>query len=143
MIAASGTSAAVSTARTPASSSARLASTDTSLAWACRERRTTASSMPGTRTSATKRPAPEARRSPPRRGSADPIMASALVRAPRHILAGRPRPELRDVLVGLDGDVDLHVAQRRMLHLDDLRDVDVLHGVVVLVEAYGSARRRG
>src|SRR2546422_3736481 len=107
-----------------------------------RERSPAASSIPGTRTSATKRPAPEARRSPPTRGSADPIIGSALVGAPRHVLLGRPRPELRDVLVGLDGHVDLHLAQRRVLHLHDLGDVDVLDGVVVLVEANRPARRR-
>src|SRR5437660_12257378 len=104
-------------------------------AWAWRERSTAASSIPGTRTSATKRPAPEARRSPPTRGSADPIIGSALVEAPRHVPLGRPRRALRDALVGLDGHVHLHLPQRRVIHIHNLPDLDVLDGAGLLVSA--------
>src|SRR3712207_1463039 len=66
---------------------------------------------------------------------------SALVRSALEELLGRIRPELRHLLVGLDGHVDQHVAEHRVLDLLDLRDVDVLDRVVVLVEAQRPARR--
>src|SRR5512134_2918110 len=74
MMAAAGTSAAVRTAWTPGTSRARLASIDTSRACAWGERSTTPCSMPGTRTSSTKCPAPVTSGSPPSRGCDCPII---------------------------------------------------------------------
>src|SRR6266850_1554951 len=56
MTAIAGTSAAVSTARTPGRSCARFVSVDTRRAWACGERSTAACSIPATRTSSTNSP---------------------------------------------------------------------------------------
>src|SRR5688500_3751573 len=63
-----------------------------------------------------------------------------LVRSSLQELLRLPGPELRHGRVGLHRHVGEHLAQHRMLDLLDLRDVDVLHGVVVLVEAQGAAR---
>src|SRR3954452_5660662 len=64
-----------------------------------------------------------------------------LVRAALEEFFRRPRPELRDVLVGLDRDVDEDRAESRMGYLLDLGDVDVLDRVVVGVHLERAARR--
>src|SRR5213083_662231 len=83
MMAAVGTSAAVRTSRTPGSSRARLASMPARRAWAWGERSTAACSIPGTRTSSTKRPAPVTSRSPPSRAWLSPIISTRSPGAPR------------------------------------------------------------
>src|SRR5215208_7825200 len=63
-----------------------------------------------------------------------------LVRAALEEFFRRPRPELRDVLVGLDRHVDEDRAESRMGYLLDLGDVDVLGRVVVGVNFERAAR---
>src|SRR5215212_5562634 len=83
-------------------------------------------------------------------GSAAPLSAPPsetrvrrlpLVRAALEEFFRRPRPELRDVLVGLDRHVDEDRPESRMCYLLDLGDVDVLDRVVVGVHLERAARR--
>src|SRR5262249_53488496 len=64
----------------------------------------------------------------------NPRRRLALVRTPLEKFLRLPRPELRDVLVGLERDVGQHLTDHRMFDLLNARDVHVLDRVVVVVQ---------
>src|SRR5215472_7814072 len=71
----------------------------------------------------------------------NPRRRLALVRTPLEKFLRLPRPELRDILVGLERDVGQHLANHRMFDLLNARDVHVLDRVVVVVQLESPAWR--